>query len=131
MSKSYKELVDLYENIFKPAYADLVAYIGDKPIDILIEIENTLSHIFVALNDNEQEEIRKSNIEKAYNHLIRATLDCYKLLWVKLNEDIDRIFEIKTKRLALNISEYELIKLRNSFKEKAKEARKAELGSTI
>ena len=129
MSKSYKELFELYENVFKPAYADLVSYIGRKPINILVEMENALAHIFVSFDDSQPSDIRSDNVKKAYNHIVRATLDCYKLLWVQLNEDIDEIFKSNTKRLALTMPESEFLKLRSLFKEKAREARKKELNN--
>jgi len=129
VSRSYKELFDLYENVFKPAYADLVSYIGRKPTNILVEMENALAHIFVSFDNSQSDNVRKDNIRKACNHLVRATLDCYKLLWVQLNKDIDEIFKSNTKRLALTMSESEFLRLRNLFKEKAKEARKKELNN--
>ena len=127
MSPSFEELVELYNTKFKPAYADLVGYIGDRPYDILVELENTLSHIFVSLDSDVPEEVREDNIRKAYNHLIRATLDCYKLLWVRLDEEIEKIFWSDVDMLALTISEEEFLRLRAQFKEKAIEARRREL----
>jgi hypothetical protein len=129
VSRSYKDLLKLFKNVFKPAYADLVAYIGDKPINILVEMENTLSHIFTSFDESKSPNVRQENIEKAYNHLVRATLDCYKLLWVHINKEIDEIFRSDTKRFALTISESDFLKLRNLFKEKAREARRKELNN--
>ena len=122
-----QKVVFLYEKIFKPAYADLVSYIGDKPFDILVELENTLSHLFVAINERESPEIRSNNLEKACNHIVRATLDCYKLLWTQLNEDIDEILKSDDKRLSLTISDLEFPSKRMKFKKLAKEARSLEL----
>lgn len=127
MSLSFEELVEIYNTKFKPAYADLVGYIGDRPYDILVELENTLSHIFVSLDSDVPEEVREDNIRKAYNHIIRATLDCYKLLWVRLDEEIEKIFGSDVDMLALTISEEEFLRLRAQFKEKAIEARRREL----
>ena len=129
MSVSFKDLAEFYENIFKPAYADLVGYIGDRPYDTLVELENALSHIFVALDPNASQSLQEENRKKAYNHLVRASLDCYKLLWVYFDEEIERIFNSDLERLALTISEEEFLRLRNQFKEKAMEARRKELNN--
>jgi len=91
---SFEELVSLYKEWFKPAYADLAAYIAKKPENFLTEIENTFSHLMIALDNSEAENIRKDNIKKACNHLARATLDCYKILWIELEKDINRIASI-------------------------------------
>ena len=127
MNPSLKDLINLYNTKFKPAYADLVGYIGDKPVNILVELENALSHVFVSIDASISKEIKEDNIKKAYNHLIRATLDCYKLLWIRLDEDIEKIFKSKVSRLALTVSEEEFLHLRGQFKSKAIEARKREL----
>ena len=39
------EYSDFYHNYFKPAYANLVAVIADKPQQIIFEIENSFSHL--------------------------------------------------------------------------------------
>ncbi len=130
MSEEFKklffEVVDIYKEWFKPAYADLVAYIAQKPENILTEIENAFSHLMISLDESENEDIRKENVKKAYNHLARATLDCYKLLWVEIEKDINNIYHSDVKRLALTISEIEFLKLKKQFKEAILEARKVE-----
>ena len=122
----FGELVSLYKEWFKPAYADLVAYIAKKPENILTEIENTFSHLMIALDNSEDENLRKENIRKAYNHLARATLDCYKILWIEIEKDINNIYHSDVKRLALTISEIEFLKLKKQFKEAILKARKIE-----
>jgi len=123
---SFEELVSLYKEWFKPAYADLVAYIAKKPENILTEIENTFSHLMIALDNSEDENIRKDNLKKAHNHLARATLDCYKILWIELEKDINSIYHSDAKRLALTISETEFLKLKKQFKDAILKARKME-----
>jgi len=124
---AYNELIQVYNNYFKPAYADLVSYLGAKPDKILIEIENTFSHLMVSLDSNQNDSLRKENIWKAYNHIVRATLDCYKILWIKLNEDIEKIHNEDVKKLALNISIEKFLKLKKQFKEAIKKARQEEI----
>ena len=42
-SMDVDELFEFYKKEFIPAYSDLVGYIGDKPQQVLIELENVLS----------------------------------------------------------------------------------------
>jgi hypothetical protein len=76
------EYSDFYHNFFKPAYADLVAIIADKPQQIIFEIENSFSHIMVyhSTDSDVAQNVKDENLVKAHNHLVRATMDCYKLL---------------------------------------------------
>ncbi len=127
MQPSLSDFLELYNKIFKPAYADLVAYIGDKPVEIIVEIENTFSHLMVYLDSSEESEIRDKNLEKAYNHLLRAALDCRKLLWKIIIEDVEEIAKNRDKRLILAISESEFLKLLNKLREKSKLARRREI----
>jgi hypothetical protein len=79
-----------YRDDFVPAYADVVALLGDKPTQLLVEIENFNSHLVAALYPSATKPVIEGNLRKACGHLERATLDCYKLilinLYSKLNE---------------------------------------------
>lgn len=90
---SLKELVDYYVNVFVKSYADLVALTASKPTQILIEIENFNSHLLVALKKEESDEIINSNLRKAKTHLQRGTLDCYKMLFIKINEQVNHFLK--------------------------------------
>ena len=57
----------------------------------------------------------------------RATLDCYKLLWVRLGEDLESLLRDQKKRLALSVKEQEFWSKWEKFKEKSREARKLEI----
>lgn len=99
-----------------------------KPKQILTEIENTFSHIAQYFNPSLDISLREDNLRKAMDHLVRVTLDCYKLLWIQLKHELDDIYFDDTKRaFTLNISEDEFIKRYNEFREKAREARNIEL----
>ena len=124
-----QEFLNFYNEEFKPVYADLVAYLADKPINIIIEQENAFSHLTVYLDENQNEEIRQNNLEKANNHIVRATLDAYKLLWAELMKEINSIWENEDKRLSISISLAEFAKKREEFIEKSKKARKIEITS--
>ncbi len=122
------KFLEFYKNIFIPVYADLVAYIADKPIQIIIEIENSFAHLTIFLDKTNTKEIQIENLNKAYNHLLRASLDCYKLLWIEMSKDIDIILKDENKRkFTTNMPEIEILQLYTQFKEKAKIARKKEL----
>lgn len=120
------ELADYYQNVFLPAYSDVVAIIADKPIQLLIEIENANSHIFQALLNQNNGDIVAENIKKAKNHLKRATLDSYKLSWVYLNDELNKL-DNDIISLGLKIDEGEFLEKRKNFHDLTKKARAIEL----
>ncbi len=79
------EVFEFYRTEFVPAYSDLVGYIGDKPQQIVIELENTFAHLSQYFNPSLDIHGKDKNLEKAHDHLVRVTLDCYKLLWVTIH----------------------------------------------
>jgi len=122
------KFLEFYKNKFIPVYADLVAFIADKPIQIIIEVENSFAHLTIFLDKTNPKDIQIENLNKAYNHLLRASLDCYKLLWIEMSKDIDIILKDENKRkFTTNMPEIEILQLYTQFKEKAKIARKKEL----
>jgi hypothetical protein len=124
------ELFTFYRTEFIPSYADLVGYIGDKPRQILIELENVVSHISQFFNPKVNPQEKNENLEKAYGHLLRVTLDCYKLLWVKIHEQLERIEKDKSvQKLGLNISESAFLFKLQEFRKLAREARNKEMTS--
>ncbi len=60
-------------------YDDLILLIGNKADAISIELENILSHILLCFDKSSDDETIRDDIKKAKNHLIRATLDAYKI----------------------------------------------------
>jgi hypothetical protein len=125
-----EEVFKFYRTEFVPAYSDLVGYIGDKPQQMVIELENTFTHISQYFNPILDIRDKDKNLEKAYDHLVRATLDCYKLLWVTMHEQLGGIEEDEGKRkLGLNISEAEFLTKFQKIKKLAQEARRIEMTS--
>ena len=123
-----EEVFEFYRTEFVPAYSDLVGYIGDKPQQMVIELENTFTHISQYFNPNLDIQDKDKNLTKAYDHLVRATLDCYKLLWVTMHEQLKDIEENEAKRkLGLNISETEFRTKFQEIKKLAQEARRIEM----
>jgi hypothetical protein len=121
---------EFYRAEFVPAYSDLVGYIGDKPQQTLIELENTLAHIAQHFNPRLDTKDRDKNLEKAYKHLVRVTLDCYKLLWVTIYERLEAIDKNKfNRKLGLNISEEDFRTKFQKLRKLAQEARRIEMTS--
>ena len=124
------EVFEFYRTEFVPAYSDLVGYIGDKPQQTVIELENTFTHISQYFNPILDIQDKNKNLEKAYDHLVRATLDCYKLLWVTMYEQLKAIEEDEAKRkLGLNISEMGFLTKFQKLRKLAQEARGMEMVS--
>lgn len=128
-SQDIDDLFEDYRNIFIPAYSDLVGYIADKPAQISIELENILAHISQNYNPALDSSDKEINLKKAHDHLIRVTLDCYKLMWVEMNYALDTICFDGSKILAINMPEHDFMKRYGEFKESAQEARRKELNS--
>jgi hypothetical protein len=121
------ELFAFYRTEFIPAYSELVGYIGDKPQQVLIELENAVSHISQVFNPEATQQEKDENIEKAYNHLLRVTLDCYKLLWVSIHDQLKIIEGDQSKRkFGLNMSESSFLIKLQVLRKLAQEARKKE-----
>jgi hypothetical protein len=74
-----REVYELLLGKFKDIFADLVILTGKKPAEILFELESVLSHIAVSKLYPEEEQ---KNINRAMQHLQRASLDAAKMLWV-------------------------------------------------
>lgn len=72
-------------------------------------------------------EDKKENLIKAKSHLMRLTLDCYKLLWVVLEEDLKRVYDNSLARIfCVNLPSYEIEGKYYEIKKLAQEARKVE-----
>ena len=123
-----EEVFEFYRTEFVPAYSDLVGYIGDKPLQMVIELENTFAHISQYFNNELNIQEKDKNLEKAYDHLVRVTLDCYKLLWVTMHGELETIEKDEsTRKLGLNISETEFLTEFQKLRKLAQEARGLEM----
>lgn len=129
-SEPISEIVSIYNKLFLPVYADLVSHLKCKNDQILIEIENTFSHVMVFLNNTNTPDERKDNLFKVKNHLYRATLDCHKSLWISLDNDLKDFFNTyKQKHISIVYEEGAelLFNSYSEFKKKAAAARRKEL----
>lgn len=121
---SEDDIYTLYQGKFKEIYADLIVVLGTKPDQIVFEIEATFTHIAVAKT---QPSVADVNIEKAYRHIQRATLDSAKMLWIEFKRRLEKYLdddELLT--FCCNFSEAEFIKTYEKAEAIAQEARKAE-----
>jgi hypothetical protein len=123
-----EQLFEFYKKEFIPAYSDLVGYIGDKPQQVLIELENVLSHLSQLFNLEVSPKEKSVNLQKANDHLFRVTLDCYKLLWISLLDQLKMIEgDDSVRKFGLNISEAEFTMKLQKIKKLAQEARNIEM----
>jgi hypothetical protein len=126
-SRSLKKFNNLYNNKFLKVYGDLTAFIGSKPEQILIEEENINAHLVVYLS-NQDNKLGKENLEKAYNHLLRCSLDASKILWIEMKKFLDKEFtNFQDAKYYFNISELEINKKYSEFLHAGKVARRSEL----
>lgn len=124
------DLFKFYREECVPAYSDLVGYIADKPVQFLIEIENAFAHVAQFHNPETTPEEKRANISKAKDHLMRVTLDSYKMLWTEMERDISKIHEDDFKRkYCINMSQGEFLVKYQNFKKVAQSARNLETQS--
>lgn len=124
---SIHEFNRFYREAYLPIYSDLVGYIGDKPRQVLIEIENLLTHLVRYLDESVDESQRASNLKQAYNHLIRVTIDCHKILWVVMKDDLLEMEDIATGLAEEGISPAEFYFIKQEFKRLSVAARNKEM----
>lgn len=127
---SEDEVYKFYNETFKYLYADLVAIIGEKSEQVSFELQSCLSHLVVAKTTTCSETALK-NYDKAHGHLVRASLDCAKLIWIELRQRARNFSgDADLMRLGHNSSMdncYALLKESEDF---AKKARRAEVENT-
>lgn len=122
---SYREY---YFSTFLPAYADLTGYTLMKHKAVLYSIDSANSHLMKFLSPDLDSNIRDENIKKAMAHLERATLDCYKLLWMHFEKDLKSLITDSEKRvLCVNMSESELLGKYNKAEAAIVDSRRFEL----
>ena len=120
-----------YSEIFIPAYSDLTGYLLYKPVPVLHSIENAFSHVMQCCNPSLDDIVRQENIKKAYHHLERATLDCYKILFVEIDKKISPIADdSELRKFAVNAPEREFLTQYVGFKKQLREIRLKEIENT-
>jgi len=113
MTKTTNDVFEFYEDKIAPAYAYLVAVTGEKPIQVLVEIENAFAHLSKSIKGVNPQE----NINKAFSHLVRLYIDLYKLLAVELKvmaENRNILLDINFIKYTKEAREFELNNIGNS-----------------
>ena len=122
-----EEFFVFYRTRFIPIYGDFTALAIVKPMQVLIEESNTLSHLSQYYNTALPEDVRKDNLKKAKNHLVRVTLDLHKLVWAHLKNLLDPFISDHRKLLCFNLPEDEVLKMFRDFREMGRQARRYEV----
>lgn len=115
-----------YLTDFLISYADYLAFFQAAHIQILSELENAFIHLINSHNLTDQNLIA-DNVKKITGHLVRATLDCRKFIWIELNEIIENICnDPKKRRLCVNDLDYKFMNDCHTFFNKTSSVRKIE-----
>lgn len=116
-----------FSDTFQLIYADLVAVLGDKPSQIVLQIDVAFAHLASA---RRFPEYREDNQRKALGHLQRAALDASKLLWLTRKKEVNGfIADEDVRRFCTNCSETEFLEKYREAESLATEARRTEVQS--
>lgn len=127
MPEEFQRIADDYRRLFIPPYAEYVALTAEIPMQILIENGNIMSHLFQAYNPELTPRVRDENFAKAESHLIRASMDLHKLIWVEILGRLNAVMKDPIRRLCFALPDEEVIIRFKSFKGKGGDARRHEL----
>ena len=120
-------LYKIYRRRFQSVYGEYIALIGDKPEQILIEETNILGHLAQYHNATVISSKKEENLEKAFSHLSRATLDLHKLVWAQITEMLHKYIVKNEKYITCFVHNEALtLSLYNEFLELGRKARKGE-----
>ena len=112
-----------YRTAFVSVYADYVALTLIKPEQVLNEESNALSHFAQFYNPGLSSDKQQGNLDKALNHLIRATIDLHKLTFEQLRIKLDLYVTDDDRRLCFNLPVHEVLNRYKNFMELGREAR--------
>jgi DNA-directed RNA polymerase subunit H (RpoH/RPB5) len=127
---SVSDFVQYYRETFVPAYSDVTSYLLNKPEEVLQGMENISSHMIQYLDETKDTAVRQENLKKAFHHLERATLDCYKILWVRMETDlIEIIKDSELRKFCVNTTEGTFLENYNEFLNRVRAARAYELNN--
>lgn len=116
-----------YLSDFLISYADYLAFFQAAHIQILSELESAFIHLINSHNLTDQNLI-DDNVNKINSHLVRATLDCRKFIWIELNEILDEICKNpKQRKLCTNDTDYNFMRECQIFFKKTSSVRKLEI----
>ena len=121
ITEKIEEISNLYIDTLKPLIILIEVNETIYPIEILNDVRGYADHISKCLCNNLTEEQKEYNVNKAYEHITRAIIDCYKILIVynfelleKLKKEYPTVdlhdvdngeFYIKYNRIEYNVKE--------------------------
>ena len=121
------KLYEIYNNDLKPLISSIESITGQFPGMILNEIRAYNDHVARCFRQGISEQEALSELKKCKSHLVRAILDCYKILLNHYYEDVRTFYEqYKDVNLVLvNDGKFlpKLIQLKNTAEEKSISAR--------
>ena len=122
------DFYDIYIDWFMPAFADL----GAGTIAITYEIQNDVLQAFKFKADSNNERKYTEEARNEFNstsklYMINATLKCYKLLWISINEDLGNSSRPLLLHLCLKIPYIEFKQKHEEFVRLANEADRLEI----
>ncbi len=121
---------DVYEFLlgqFKDIYGDVVIVRGEKPSEILFELEAAFTHMAVA---HTNEAVAQRNLNAAMGHLHRAALDSAKILWLTYSNKIEQFFaDSDLRQYCINCAEHEFTVLYREALDGGIDARHCELNN--
>jgi hypothetical protein len=130
LDKSLCKLSKFYRDNFIPAYADVIVITNYKPEEILLEIENILSHFIQILNPGIDSVQKSENINRARGHIERATLDCLKIVWTEQSMNLSKInSDDLARRYCINMPEHEFVRTYEEYNGLLAKARLLEMNS--
>lgn len=124
---SEQDIYELLQGDFRRRYGELVAVTGEKPSQIIFELEAVLGHIAVAKTTPK---VADENIKASFKHMQRATLDASKMLWLYYKSQLERLAsDDKIGRFCTKCSEEEFAKSLRNANKVAIDARMCELNN--
>ena len=127
MTIKESDFYQLYRGRYVPVFADYVALGRVKPEQALVEESNILAHLCQQNNPALSIPVQQENLKKAYNHLVRVTLDLHKLVWVEIDRTIGPFVKDSGACLCFNKPRHDVLKLYANFVDLAMVARRHEL----
>lgn len=127
-SRTYEDEVYRYlVETLQPIYADLVATLGEKPTQVVFQLEAAFVHLAVARTNPD---VYDENVKKALGHLHRAALDAGKILWLHKKRELSAIVsDERLRRFCVNLPESDLMGAYQLAEQLGREARRLEISS--
>lgn len=97
-----KNMYVFYIENLKPLIAEIEARTEQFPVQILNEIRSYNDHLSRVFLNDDNDDLVERELKKAYSHLKRSMLDCYKILMIYLHDEFNK-FDKRTKNIDLSL----------------------------